>query len=154
MAVPGISGLLAPYAARGIKLDSFELDDFIEALQLRGTNIGLCAYVLGNQSSIATFAYGGARFIQTNGNLNLNTGLTLRCVAVIGGGAFVVTLPPAADVPAGDIIRVLVADAATGALVRRAGSDTIDGGAADVSLTTGSPLGLLRSDGVSAWTTL
>lgn len=154
MALPGITGTLASAEARAVNMDPFERDQIVEALMLRGPAIGLCAYFLDAQSYIPFWEYGGVRFLQINGGHDFGTTPVLRCVAVQSGAADVYTLPAASALAAGECIRVLVTDNATGALVRRAGADTIDGAATDVTLSLADPLAILRTDGVSAWTTL
>lgn len=154
MALPGITGTLASAAVREVAMDPFERDQIVEALMLRGPDIGLCAYFLDGQSYIPFWEYGGVRFLQINGGHDFGTTPVLRCVAVQSGAADVYTLPAASALAAGECIRVLVTDNATGALVRRAGADTIDGAATDVTLSLADPLAILRTDGVSAWTTL
>lgn len=155
MALPGITGTLASAEARAVNMDPYERDQIVEALMLRGPRIGICAYFLDGQGFIPVWINGGTGFLQTNGNFDIGSWTpTLVCVAVQSGAGSIITLPAASARPAGTFVRVLVTDSATGGVVRRAGADTIDGAATDVTLTLADPLAILRTDGVSAWTTL
>lgn len=64
------------------------------------------------------------------------------------------TLPPAASVDADQIITItLPTRYATGAIVTRAGSDTIEGTSSDTTITFAGPTEVqLTSDGISEWT--
>jgi hypothetical protein len=71
------------------------------------------------------------------------------------GGAFTITLPAAADIPAGRAITVVKVDASGNAVsVARAGSDTINGAATNISISTQWAGKRFISNGVSAWRAL
>lgn len=64
------------------------------------------------------------------------------------------TLPAANAVAAGTILYFYYDGASQTTLIARAGSDTIDGGTSSLTISTSTVVRRLRSDGVSAWTSV
>lgn len=74
-------------------------------------------------------------------------------VATTDSGNYVLTLMAANAVPANTIVYFFHEDGSNTATITRAGADTINGGTT-LALNTANPVRRLRSNGVSAWTSV
>lgn len=64
------------------------------------------------------------------------------------------TLPAASAVPANTVLYFFYDGASQATSIARAGSDTIDGGTSSLAINTTTVVRRLKSDGVSAWTSV
>lgn len=154
-AFPGCTGTLASGEARNVTYDEIDFDTFAYELLVRGPAMGLAALELDNSGLLPSFVGAVQGFQARASSSALEAGTR---AAVLYANAVEATLMAASAVPATTLVRVLLdhtftAGTVTGSVVR-AGADTINGGAAAITLTPSSPLVTLRSDGVSAWVTL
>lgn len=79
---------------------------------------------------------------------------TRFAVATSAAANYVLTLMAASAVPADTIVYFFFESGGFAANITRAGADTIDGAALALALNTGTPVRRLKSDGVSAWTSV
>jgi len=144
-AVRGL-GKVAAGASRSGYIDQISFDDDFVAYKDRAAKFGILV-----RDPNATYTPVGYKAVTAIATLAASD----RFVAATSTSAnYALTLMAASAVPANTIVYFFFESGAFKAALTRAGSDTIDGGTAALDLNTGHPVRRLKSDGVSAWTSV
>lgn len=137
-------GNVSARSSRSGAIDQTIFDAFYTDYLANAAKVGVA--IVGAGGSFTPLAYENFAAVGTVADAT-------RAVTVQSPGlAYALTLPAAADVPKGEVIRFLYTSGATDVSVTPAGADTLDGVATPQVINGTTPSLILVSDGVSNYT--